>query len=1566
MVAQHFDNIWIYYKDVTQKYNSDNRLEYGISKDIVSDAIRDFGIKLYQNSFSNNDLYTAFLGLTPEGGLFPFPNITGSLPTPSGFEYINTLVSASNDYIPLDDVNKSLYKRIYHNLPYLLKSKGTLPGLRALITSYGIPDTILRINEYGGKDKVNSNDWDYWQNEFNYAYSTEDNNFISSSWTLNSDWYSPDDVPSTLAFRFQTPGISNGAIRYSQSLWSNEEGSAITLRYTGSAFISGSYSGSIIDPYYQYANLDFYPDITNPTVTASVYLPFFDEGWWSVMVNRNGSDFTLSAANKIYEGGNNGTILGFYDSSSITGNATPWATSIYSYFPISFSSANVFGYDIVTYDNTAIYDGTGSLAGLYIPFSGSYQEIRYYNSVISSSVFKDYTMNPYSIEGNSLNSAPNELAFRASIGGEFYTASVSIHPKVTGSWVVTQSFPTDSNFYYDLTPIFKPNTEYFFFDQPIAGIKNAVSDKIRLENDNLPSGSVLSPFRRLAQTTEASASYTPNINLLEVAFSPQDEINDDINSSIGYFNIGNFIGDPAFRSSRLTSYPNLDKLRNEYFEKYTKNYNLNDFIRLIKFFDNSLFKMIKDFVPARTSLASGIVIKQTLLERNRYPEPQASWSNLDISGTLKPQWNDYNEGTVEHFEGGTAGMFEPFNYVSNTSQSWNETYPTVSGSVTILHDSQDEFYNGEFSGSIIIVTTGSLNQPYPLDLREFEYTPILYRNGLYGTTNFSTFTEGQFLNTSTQPQQGEMLIMIPRWRVSPPLFNVSRREAYIKISKFDCNGNDNSIPLGQITNLLIKYTSNSTYTNYHVLNISEFSTYYLYRIDNQDISLIGAGMDNEIKDYYVSSSITSSQSLPFVIAPQAFPLNGKLDPWDTSLGNIAHYGTPYFQTSSGYFIPENTPNIPIQITASINTSGSAGSFRLMLDRQGDYSVLVSQPISSGASTTTILSASYYGIQGDKLYLRAYTTNILNPNLTLLSSNILFTQSITPTASVCDSVIFEPYITTANFYNSDENAIINNVFEDRISTTFQDVDYSSGVLVPTNFDLIIEGDAQRAAVQDSNYTLLRHTNPRYNGSRSTSQKLNQWTVGDDGTYGKLPTVDSTKVWVAYAETIGGYTPDRMDCSGIIVKYLIDQDGNVAIPNTTENSLSNIQGTFQTGERLIINTNSIGSGENSYRTIFKGGYRIEPILYTQIGHTPPNWTSSIEIYNGNSTIPVTDVTYKAVLIPSQSIFSQTFTGGVVPVPIGTLYSNGFDPIYDPGPYASGGDNYAYIVPSIAVTEGINLIVKSQFTFYNPNTSPTQFVSRARTGGSIITGQSQTYTIMPGGYKTVNFEFTLTPGVDIYTGDTIYFDAGITTPGAGFSTKLQITTQGSYFNIYQEPVPNPLGTITVGTGFIWNYPISSSWSTFSSSQAGIIYISESLSPLNTYYGAPNIKQKDVSGSGFENITLDWSLKVGDEFRFEGREDRTYTIKKIFDPTNQSPERISNTGSLEIHLNSALPSASINLDHFLIRRYVDDAATIIFEGLKPGNSPGPYIIRPEFVVPALNKDLDSFIVDLTQKGLL
>ena len=182
------------------------------------------------------------------------------------------------------------------------------------------------------------------------------------------------------------------------------------------------------------------------------------------MINRvpstssGNSDFTLYAGNNVYEGGDNGTLLGFYSSSTITTvDDADWISNGVSNFALGGHTIN---------------------GNLYDYFSGSLQEIRYFKSPLSESVFKDYIMNPYSIEGNNLNSSPNELIFRASLGGELYTGSNSIHPKVTGSWIPTSSFTSNSSFSYFQNPIFTPNIEYFFYDQPIAGIKYSISDKI--------------------------------------------------------------------------------------------------------------------------------------------------------------------------------------------------------------------------------------------------------------------------------------------------------------------------------------------------------------------------------------------------------------------------------------------------------------------------------------------------------------------------------------------------------------------------------------------------------------------------------------------------------------------------------------------------------------------------------------------------------------------------------------------------------------------------------------------------------------------------------------------------------------------------------------------------------------------------------------------------------------------------------------------------------------------------------------------------------------------------------
>jgi hypothetical protein len=730
MIGQYFDDIWVYIKDVTNKYNADNRLNYGVSKDLVAQILRDLGVKIYQNNFSVDNLYTAFLGLTDSGSLYNIPNITSTLPTPTGLEYINLIVTASNtaSLVGTDDINKETYKRIYHNLPFLLKKKGSYEGLRALITTYGIPETILSISEYGGKDK-NPNTWDYFKQIYNYNLITGSGT-ISTPWNLNPSWSvavdSSNQTPSTLQFRFQTQGLPTSNIPYSQSLWQLSNIGALVLTYTGSGYTSGSYSGSIPSPYNQYAKLDYYPNKSvSLSNTASVYLPFFDGGWWSVMLTRTGSNYTLYAGNKIYQGFEGNTI-GFIASGSTTLSSINWDTV----------------------GNSTFYSPVTINSQIYNSFTGSLQEIRYYTQPVSVDRFKDYVMNPQSIESND---SPNQLAFRASLGGELYTASLSIHPKVSGSWITTSSFAGGNNSWTSsLTPLFTSNTEYAYYDQPAVGIQNPITDKIKVVNSILPSGNTLSPYISIQQNPPVSQSYTRDIDYVEVAFSPQDEINVDIYDQLGYFNIGEFIGDPRLIPTREESYPPLDKLRDAYFEKYTSNYDEWDYIRLIKFFDNSLFKMLQDWVPARTSLAAGVVVKQHILERNKYPLPQVTQAQYYYTASIKQipsqsdgmrifqASSDYESFPIETMTGGDGGVItDTIKLIYSTSSfslvnSATETFTVNLGSSGVYNVIADVYISG---GDPITDNNLNLYNSNETGSNELIYNKTAISSPLYFTLN---------------------------------------------------------------------------------------------------------------------------------------------------------------------------------------------------------------------------------------------------------------------------------------------------------------------------------------------------------------------------------------------------------------------------------------------------------------------------------------------------------------------------------------------------------------------------------------------------------------------------------------------------------------------------------------------------------------------------------------------------------------------------------------------------------------------------------------------------------------
>ena len=1099
MVGQHFDEIWLYTQNVAEKLNTTSDIFDGVPLDLAEEAIKSLGFKGYGSNVSNQDNYIGLIGenngdyLPPTGS----ETITNYIAVNSGeiINYWGSNVSPLPAFpYALDQVNKEVFKRLYHNMSYLVKKKGTISGLRQLINVWGIPNTILRINEFGGKNKDDINDYDLWYNRYSYAYSPIANQSSPSSsvlfpWlplernrTVNNEFIVPDNIQ----FRFKTTGIPASG-QYTQSLLiKNSKGSGdgfedldfgISLYYEPPT--TGSYSGSYSDEYENWGTMRFYMSGSSldggVAVSDEIYLPFFDKGWWSVMLQRDkhteyetydeATTYTLYVKNKTYNG-YDGNSIGFTGSASIISNIS--------------ESINKAWNSIGTTGDDGVYLGgniTGSIVGGITlngdggVFSGSFQEFRYYSSPLSESIFNDFVMNPESIEGINFTGSLSSfdiLNFRAPLGNELeslFTSSLSssyteqftsLHPAISGAsnLLVTSSFVspegkvTSSNYtvsYFendDVKTFSEANTEVYFLDQPAIGVRNRISNKIQIE-DTDDYGNILSSQISIQQDYQISRSYTEDINSLEVAFSPQDEVNDDIIQSFGYGSISDVIADPREISSSSNFYPGLRNLAEDYFKKYSKG-NIYDYIRLIKYFDNSIFKAIKNYVPARTSVSTGIIIKQHLLERNRYNPPKIT-QNTQIAVGSKPSYN--NPISLQNLEittsisdlvrpnGGTGGTVEQFNYSGSPSftqtlitQSWVNNIITPLGVSVENEDKQLEFYNGNYSGSAFSVTTQSLfDNPYKYQ----NVSPVEYN------VTFSAMTGS-----------GGNLI--------PPL---------------DPSDPADTVPLATTEQI-----------NTHI---------------------------NEFGEIAENSAVIIYQNIEVKVLVEDFPpFNNVITYKGQFMGAIIN-SRPIGEDDK--YLNETLLNPPSDLTIPIDSR----FYNL------DFTDL--------NSTTVKFRNKQFN----------FILNLANQNLYTTQENFTFllpSRNNQPTQ-------FVPFLVSEDgidFENSEYFATPNNYNENRKNTFIYDLDFTQGGTTPQNRIGVISGSATKAQTPNSNYTTKRSIIPRYLGSKLSSANYNFFTPsgsitpasgstpegvlphflnGDTGSwdgdisFGKTPVINSNPIYIA---------------------------------------------------------------------------------------------------------------------------------------------------------------------------------------------------------------------------------------------------------------------------------------------------------------------------------------------------------------------------------------------------------------------------------------------------------------------
>jgi len=642
MIGQQFDNIWIYIKAIKDLNKADNSFKEGISKDMVYTALRSLGIKLYNNN-TNENIFNYLIG--NNSGSY---NITASAIPTSG-----------------EDHSKELFKRIYHNLPYLLKSKGTNRGIKALVSTFGIPSTILDVKEYGGSDKFSSS-LEYVYDRFSYALRNTGSANFDVAWaplTQNDIKYGEYAfVADSIELRFK-PDVNQIKDKvtllqeYSDGLSVINFG--VTMDYTSSNGIPS-------------ANVNFLLSDTTQYVSSSLTLPIYATGsdgdsyWWNLMLGRTNKYTTYdSGSGEPYDTASvqqYNLFIKTADGGEIThqASASIYATGSNRFFLNNswsdFGNVNTHTYLTVgspTYVNTFFPSGSG--------FNGNLQELRLWSEPLSEQAFNAHVLNPESYEGNYSGSAFNDLAARFPLGNNLVTynhsASTtieSVHPNYSVPYssgsvgalldltlyaeavygvnvygAVTGSLPffvNENKAYFYRYPDENSYQSFYYevhANAPNSGYYSPVTEKVRIV-DNTIESAVLSPNVRL----EDIDSYRTNdMHFTDVSFSPQNEIDKDIIAQFGgTVNIDNLIGDPGDQYS--DNYSNLEVQKKEYFQKYARKYNFTDYIRLIKSVDNTLFKMIEDYVPARTNLSTGVTIKSPLLERNKVQRHKPSVENV--------------------------------------------------------------------------------------------------------------------------------------------------------------------------------------------------------------------------------------------------------------------------------------------------------------------------------------------------------------------------------------------------------------------------------------------------------------------------------------------------------------------------------------------------------------------------------------------------------------------------------------------------------------------------------------------------------------------------------------------------------------------------------------------------------------------------------------------------------------------------------------------------------------------------------------------------------------------------
>ncbi len=498
-----------------------------------------------------------------------------------------------------EQVTEEIWKRLLGNLPFFIKTKGTERALKGILNCYGIPSSILRVREYGGPDKGTRVSYEI-KRKFTRALDFKSGQYIKSVWKAHTDGL----IPDTLELRFRSPKSQD------QVLLQKDSDFAISLKDNGAADNLGS------------IKFDISGSDGRVKVISSSNLPFYNDDMWSVMLTRKSSS--------VLQPEHTSDFVEYTSSYEITAKQYDSTRQRVIYAEsqnMEITSSTLNG--PFTSSGNIYLGGSGSSFGSN-QFTGSIMEYRVWSEPLSESVFDNHTRTPKAYNGNTYSSSYESLLAR-------YELNDNVNLQTTPTASNTAHLKTYENHSVDVNG-FTGNFFRSIVDQeqmrvPKIGSTRRNATKIRIENNTLTSQ--LNPD---VSKEVSSQDYAPiDSEKLGIYLSPTDVVNEDIMYSLADFDFDDFIGDP--RDEFEYSYRTLEQKRLEYFKRYFGSNSFWDYMRILTYYDSSVFRTLKQFIPARAKPQFGTLIEPNILERTKEvigKKPSITQPYYENAGQFEP------------------------------------------------------------------------------------------------------------------------------------------------------------------------------------------------------------------------------------------------------------------------------------------------------------------------------------------------------------------------------------------------------------------------------------------------------------------------------------------------------------------------------------------------------------------------------------------------------------------------------------------------------------------------------------------------------------------------------------------------------------------------------------------------------------------------------------------------------------------------------------------------------------------------------------------------------------------